>query len=736
MIDASNLVTANSFPLLRRFSIASLLAMLATAALLILLYRQDQLAEHENIAAQQSEQIAIHFMQLLGGQIDTLVSTSNGLDPRALQANPGLGLLPSAQEIVREHDILKLRIYNMSGAIIYSSAREEIGGNSLHPDFLAKALSGEATYRHEFRNTFHNATSEMHDVYVDLSYLPLNYVGKRIGAIEIYRDSTPGFVHLNTNTTRIPLIVLGIFSLLYAALFFYIRKADRGIAEWQKFIHDTALTSESQQLLSRFVANVPGFIFSFRMSPEGCFSFPFASLGINEIYGLHPEDVRDDMTALHELAHPEDAPRIEDIIAKAARTMTAIQMELRVLRPGYAERWVEYRSTPEREADGGIIWHGIMIDITERKQAEFELHQRAQEFRALVENSPDPIVRYDRDGRRLYLNPALAQLSGKPIQSLLGVTPETAPLLPAKEQDKLSACVRHVLESVQPAECDVEFVTPDGQTYVFHNRYVPEFGHDGKVISVLSISTDITKRKRAEQQIREFSAHLQTVREEEKASFAREIHDELGGTLFALKMQAYVLDCELSASSKNTPPSAHIESISQLIDSAIASMRSIITDLRPAILDDLGLPAAIKWQAEQFHKRTGIECLFDCIYQKEKRCNDCKDCECKLDEVPSINLFRIFQEALTNVVRHSGASRVAVEFRPSNNEISLSITDNGRGLPEGHTIASTSYGIRGMRERVIQLGGIIEFSSPQDGGFSVKVKLPLPSNDMEETLAV
>ena len=157
-----------------------------------------------------------------------------------------------------------------------------------------------------------------------------------------------------------------------------------------------------------------------------------------------------------------------------------------------------------------------------------------------------------------------------------------------------------------------------------------------------------------------------------------------------------------------------INSMSQLLDSAVGVTRRIITDLRPAILDDLGLLAALEWQAEQFQKRTGISCRVNCVED-----------EFTLDNQHSIALFRIFQETLTNVARHSGASRVEVEYHCGDEEVMLSISDNGHGL-EGHSATPTSYGIRGMSERAEQLGGKIKFDSKPGGGFSVTVILPLP----------
>lgn len=232
-------------------------------------------------------------------------------------------------------------------------------------------------------------------------------------------------------------------------------------------------------------------------------------------------------------------------------------------------------------------------------------------------------------------------------------------------------------------------------------------------------------REREEQQQRELSTHLQTVREEEKAHLAREIHDDLGSTLAALKLRlSLLLDFELPVEMKNTPLFERIESMMPILDNAAASMRRIITDLRPSILDNLGLMAAMEWQAREFNKLTGIECLVTCLHRESTGCADCKNCEYTLNKSISINLFRVFQESLTNVARHSGASKVEVELQPCEHEIVLSISDNGRGLPEGKTIAATSYGIRGMRERAEQLGGKIEFGKPPSGGFSVVIKLP------------
>ncbi|MDP2693996.1 MAG: MASE1 domain-containing protein [Gallionella sp.] len=240
----------------------------------------------------------------------------------------------------------------------------------------------------------------------------------------------------------------------------------------------------------------------------------------------------------------------------------------------------------------------------------------------------------------------------------------------------------------------------------------------------MALATYFAEQRLAERQLRDLSAHLQNVREEEKAGIAREIHDDLGGTLTAMRMEIYFLERGLPAGKESAPLFERIESMSRLLDNAVGVTRRVITELRPTMLDDLGLLAAIEWQAAQFQKRTGIECRVKCIEDKGS-----------LDKQRSIALFRIFQEALTNVARHSGASRVEVEFHHGDEEVVLSIGDNGRGMPGEHVIAPDSYGIRGMFERVGQLGGKIKFDSPPSGGLNVAVVLLLPASHKKEEKA-
>jgi two-component system, NarL family, sensor histidine kinase UhpB len=231
------------------------------------------------------------------------------------------------------------------------------------------------------------------------------------------------------------------------------------------------------------------------------------------------------------------------------------------------------------------------------------------------------------------------------------------------------------------------------------------------------IMSDITQNKLAEievkrsrEQLAELTSYLQTVKEQERARIAREIHDDLGGTLTAVKIDLLWLHNRLP---KELPDlEGKVDSMDLLVDRAIEATARIASDLRPGILD-FGIVAAIEWQAREFQSRTGIRC--EAVSRNE---------EIPLDPDLSVNLFRIFQEALTNITKHAKASRVSVNIGESDGWLELKVSDNGRGITRDDMSKSKSFGIRGMHERVRILGGKIEISGAPRGGTTLSVRIP------------
>ncbi|MDH3355803.1 MAG: histidine kinase, partial [Chromatiales bacterium] len=231
---------------------------------------------------------------------------------------------------------------------------------------------------------------------------------------------------------------------------------------------------------------------------------------------------------------------------------------------------------------------------------------------------------------------------------------------------------------------------------------------------------EITLRK-SQEDLRQLNSYIQSVREDEKATIAREIHDELGGILTALKFDTAWVGKNLPE--KAQPVIDKVNDMARLVDSSVVTIRRIVTELRPTILDDLGLWAAIEWQLKEFKKRVGIECKIDINI-------NCQQFE--LDKHQSISLFRIIQESLTNVVRHSSATQVEVGARCYTNIVRLWVRDNGIGLGSDTGVHSDSHGIRGMHERIENLGGTIELDSNQGEGTNVNIVLPINQTNSDK----
>lgn len=244
------------------------------------------------------------------------------------------------------------------------------------------------------------------------------------------------------------------------------------------------------------------------------------------------------------------------------------------------------------------------------------------------------------------------------------------------------------------------------------------FGLEGFLLSWLVVS-----RKRVEDEVRKsreelraLSAHLQSGIEAERTRIAREIHDELGQALTGLKFDVSWLRDQKNAGASESER-IKLDDTLKNIDTAIQSVRRIATELRPPVLDSLGLTAAIEWQATDFQNRTGIQCQFSPMAE-----------DLPLDREKATAVFRIFQESLTNVARHAQATQVQIGLERVNGHVLLRLADNGRGISQENTRGSHSLGILGMHERVRLLQGDMSISSEAGQGTAINVSIPLFQN--------
>ncbi len=222
--------------------------------------------------------------------------------------------------------------------------------------------------------------------------------------------------------------------------------------------------------------------------------------------------------------------------------------------------------------------------------------------------------------------------------------------------------------------------------------------------------------KRSREHLRNFSMHLQLAREEERAAIAREIHDELGQVLAMLKMQLSWLAGKLRKDQKALKKK--LKAMTSLFHRTVKTVQKLIVELRPAMLDDAGLVAAMEWQLKEFKKHTGIECVARLPAEKFP-----------LDGKRATTLMRILQEALTNTARHAKATRVEVELKQVNRHVELSVKDNGRGFEKSQINDRSSFGLTGMRERALYWGGEVTVDARKRRGTTVTVRIPLEGND-------
>jgi signal transduction histidine kinase len=253
----------------------------------------------------------------------------------------------------------------------------------------------------------------------------------------------------------------------------------------------------------------------------------------------------------------------------------------------------------------------------------------------------------------------------------------------------------------------------DGTVHHYLSVKFPFFDEDGQANKVCEISTDITEVKKAQDQLRRLSASIMASQEKERAAIARELHDELGQVLTALRMDSVWMAKRLD--DRDPPAARRARDMCRLIDKNIEDVRGMAIRLRPGVLDDLGLVAALEWFTTDIERRSEILCAFD--HQDIP----------PIGEAVATAAYRIAQEALTNAVRHAGATKVAVTLEAARQRLQLTVKDDGRGFDLGAVSESEGIGLAGMRERANLVGGRLRVRSALGQGTEVRLEVPLPA---------
>lgn len=369
------------------------------------------------------------------------------------------------------------------------------------------------------------------------------------------------------------------------------------------------------------------------------------------------------------------------------------------------------------EVDGYVL---VCRDISDRKREEQRLQRFSQELEEQVrrktaelfvvfERVSDGFMAFDNAGEITYLNKMAAELNKREPEEMIGEN--FWQLFPTASTNEFGENFHRAVHTQQNAH--FEMFSPSLQLWIECYMYPSADG--------LSLFfRDITEKRKAEEaisrsseELRQLASHLQNIREEERATMAREIHDELGQQLTGLKMDLAWINRKWNKPADD-PLTLKITGALSLLDNTIKIVRRIATDLRPSILDDLGLIAAIEWQSQEFQQRSGIAVAFQSSVS-----------EFHFEPASAIGLFRICQESLTNVARHSEAKNVWIELNCTGEDLILSIRDDGNGMGVRVAGEKKTLGLLGMKERAIMMGGRLAINSRPGKGLTLEVAIPL-----------
>jgi PAS domain S-box-containing protein len=383
------------------------------------------------------------------------------------------------------------------------------------------------------------------------------------------------------------------------------------------------------------------------------------------------------------------------------------------------QRFVLVSKFPVINDTGAVVMvAGTAVDITDRIRAEQALRESDERFRELAASIDDVFWMTDRDcSRVLYVSPAYERIWGRTCESLYASPKSWMDLVHEEDRERvIGLLARRVDEHTQ--DYVYRIVRSDASTRWIHERWFPIRDQQGEIVRFAGIASDISLRKQAEHDLEDAHARLQGVsrrvieaQEGEKRRLARELHDHIGQALTAIKLNLQSLKAPESSSSPA------LEDSIAIVDQLLQQARQLSLDLRPPLLDDLGLVPALRWHLDEQAQRAGLRAEFSA----DSSGND-------LSADVAIACFRVAQEAITNVVRHAKASQVELGLRWRGDYVHLMVCDDGIGFdvarPQQEAGRGRALGLVGMRERTALLGGRLSIKSQPGSGTDVHAVFP------------
>ena len=452
--------------------------------------------------------------------------------------------------------------------------------------------------------------------------------------------------------------------------------------------------------------------------PSGDYSALWVSENIEAVTGYSPGSFRDDSSLWVSRLHPRDREKTLKGFEMLLHD-NALALEYRWQTRNGEYRWFRDEAVLIRRSDGTpqeIV--GLRTDVTARREASEMIRRQA----AIINQIQETVISIDLNGHVMSWNRGAEKMLGYSVEEALGK--HISFIYPEEDREFLERDVLGPVKAKGTHQVEARRLTKSGALRIAQLSLTLLKDETDSPFGIIGYSMDITDRKHGEEallnsrnQLAALAVRLESVREEERTRIALEVHDVLGQALTGLKLDVAWVHKRITESiesARHAAVLARLDSARELLDSTIQSVRDIATTLRPGVLDEIGLEAAVEWQAQEFQHRTGIACG-----------TTIRPRNLGLSPEQSTALFRILQEILTNVARHAQATNVDIRLEQSGEQVFLQVGDNGRGISGVEQSGPKSFGLLGMRLRAQQQGGSFDIRSTSGTGTTVTVSIPL-----------
>lgn len=449
------------------------------------------------------------------------------------------------------------------------------------------------------------------------------------------------------------------------------------------------------------------------------------------ILGLTKQDIENKKIRIQNFTPPEYLKLDEENLNSAIIIGSCHPYEKQFIRKNGERIWVLIGFVIVGHKSEEIL--AYILDLTKLKETEenykklyIENEELLQRFQLHLERIPLAYLIIDKDFKIKFFNPEAEKIFGYKNKEVKGKDPYEF-LIPETSKALVEEKRKRWLLGDMNANSINENITKDGRIILCEWYNTPILDENGNLVEVISMGIDVTEREKSkeeliksEQKLRALASHLQYIREEERAAIARELHDELGQILTSVKMNLMMMTKQViqeDESFDKTIFENEIQSMNEMIEHSVRRLKKLISELRPEVLDNLGLIPAVEWLVEQFISRSGIKVNFS---PQIKKINLPKD--------KQLNIYRIIQESLTNVLRHSKANQINLDIFESDNNICIVIKDNGIGFNPEKLDPLHSIGITGMKERALTFGASLNIESLPGLGTTVLLSVPRNNN--------